>query len=388
MKKYSLLFFAIMFLIGTDSFLISPLLPTLVNDFHITTASSGWLVSVYAIGFALFTLVAGPLSDRLDRKKVIISGLIAFAITTLLCSIASNFWEMLAFRFLAGVAASFVTPQVWASVPRVAEPQDRMKLMGIVMSGLAGANLAGVPIGSFLAVHSWHLPFIVVGGASLLLIAAILLFLPSMPPVKTAQNQSIRQLYGSVLNNHQALRYVLAFGLIFVGSPAIFSFLGTWLTKDFHLGLAAIGVAMLFVGAGQFIGGMFGNRLTERLGHQRYLALAFVSWLILFLILPFMPDVLLATLVTALIFLLMGMSVPVIVATIQNTQPEARGTMSSLSNFALYTGQAIGVAIAGGFYSHFPGFFGVSALAFIAFVLSALCFLWAGFWRERKNAVA
>lgn len=51
MRRYSSLFFLIMFLIGTDTFLVSPL----SRLFDVSTAVSGWLVSAYAIGYAVCT---------------------------------------------------------------------------------------------------------------------------------------------------------------------------------------------------------------------------------------------------------------------------------------------------------------------------------------------
>lgn len=116
-KKYSLAFFLTMFLIGTDTFLISPLLPTLSKIYGIPISISGWMVSAYAIGYALFALVSGPISDGRNRKKVMIWGLAAFAVSTLLCGWAFDFKLMLLFRLLAGISASFITPQVWASIP-------------------------------------------------------------------------------------------------------------------------------------------------------------------------------------------------------------------------------------------------------------------------------
>ena len=52
--------------------LISPLLTTLSSLYHIDTSISGWMVSAYAIGYALFALVSGPISDGRDRKKVMV----------------------------------------------------------------------------------------------------------------------------------------------------------------------------------------------------------------------------------------------------------------------------------------------------------------------------
>jgi len=83
--------------------------------------SNGNAVAAYALGYAVFAFIAGPISDRFDRKCIMVIGLIAFATSTFLCGIARNFTTMIIFRFLAGVSASFVTPQVWASIPVLIE---------------------------------------------------------------------------------------------------------------------------------------------------------------------------------------------------------------------------------------------------------------------------
>lgn len=75
MKRVLAVFFTIMFMIGTDTFLISPLLPTLQQVYHISIELSGWMVSSYAVGYAAFALIAGPISDSLNRKKVMVIGM-------------------------------------------------------------------------------------------------------------------------------------------------------------------------------------------------------------------------------------------------------------------------------------------------------------------------
>ncbi len=117
MFRLTILFFLVMFVIGTDTFLISPLLPTLQQLFDIPTEAAGWMVGAYALGYALCALIAGPLSDGWDRKKVMLYGMAAFSVSTLLCGFATDFWTMFLFRLLAGVSAAFTAPQVWASIP-------------------------------------------------------------------------------------------------------------------------------------------------------------------------------------------------------------------------------------------------------------------------------
>lgn len=109
--------FLTLFVIGTDTFLTAPLLPPLRHEFHTSVQQSGWLVSAYALGYAASALVAGPISDHHDRRGLLLGGLAFFALFTATCGLAWNFESMLIFRGLAGVAAAFVTPQIWAAIP-------------------------------------------------------------------------------------------------------------------------------------------------------------------------------------------------------------------------------------------------------------------------------
>ena len=109
-----------MFIIGTDTFLISPLLTTLSSLYHIDTSISGWMVSAYTIGYALFALVSGPISDGRDRKKVMgiwLGSLYDFNLFMWFCKFIC--FDVL---FVFGWnQCFFVTSQVWASIPVVVE---------------------------------------------------------------------------------------------------------------------------------------------------------------------------------------------------------------------------------------------------------------------------
>ena len=96
--------FSTLFVIGTDTLLTAPLLPLLSKEFNTSTEQSGWFVSAYALGYAVFALIAGPLSDRIDRRRIILTGSIGFTLFTGLCGLA---W---------GVLVSFYRPVSCGSV--------------------------------------------------------------------------------------------------------------------------------------------------------------------------------------------------------------------------------------------------------------------------------
>nr|EJQ77203.1 hypothetical protein IGC_03502 [Bacillus cereus HuA4-10] len=189
MNRVLAVFFMIMFMIGTDTFLISPLLPTLQQVYHVSTELSGWMVSSYALGYAGFALIAGPISDGLNRKKVMILGMIFFAISTFLCGIAPSFLWVLIFRFLAGVSAAFVSPQVWASIPLLIEKKQIVKAIGIATAGLSISQILGLPIGAYLATKHYTTPFFVIGILSALLVVFIYVTLPEIQPVQIGGNE-------------------------------------------------------------------------------------------------------------------------------------------------------------------------------------------------------
>ncbi|MHC9533260.1 MFS transporter [Dellaglioa sp. L3N] len=383
MKRYSTMFFLTMFLIGTDTFLISPLLPTLSKLYGTSTSISGWMVSAYAIGYAIFALISGPISDGRDRKKVMLWGLLAFSISTLLCSFAFNFVSMLLFRFLAGVSASFITPQVWASIPVVVEKKNIVKVMGYVTAGLSVSQLVGIPIGSYLAVISWHTPFFVISGASILLLVLNLFALPELE-IGAREHFSFFKTYSQILNNKLALSYLLAYFVFQTGSFTAITFISTWFTTNFGLTLTGVGTAMIAIGAGNLIGALFGSRLVTHMGLAKTFLFELIALIVLYLIIPFANNFMTAEILLSVIFLFNGFIFPLFMATLQSTAQNARSTISSLSNAAMYFGETIAGIVGGFLFKQFSGYLGISIFAALLMLIALALYFKSGIFKSKK----
>ncbi|MDI6498932.1 MFS transporter [Leuconostoc suionicum] len=379
-RRYSLIFFLTMFLIGTDTFLISPLLPTLSSLYGISTSISGWMVSAYAIGYALFALISGPISDGRDRKKVMIWGLIAFTISTFLCSFAMNFQLMLLFRFLAGVSASFVTPQIWASIPVVVEKKEIVKVMGYATAGLSVSQLVGIPVGSYLAVFTWHAPFLVISLASLLLLLLIISVLPTLE-IGTREHLSFIKTYKSVLTNHKSVSYLIAYFVFQTGSFTCMTFISTWFTSSFGLTLSGVGTAMIAIGAGNLVGSLFGSRIVTRIGLSKAFFLELVILIMLYLLMPFTKTFWQAEVLLTIVFLFNGFIFPLFMATLQSTTKNARSTISSLSNAAMYFGETVAGIIGGVLFHTFYGFTGIALFVVIMIFISLILYMKSGIFK-------
>ncbi|CAH1207585.1 sugar efflux transporter [Paenibacillus auburnensis] len=387
MFKLTTLFFLIMFVIGTDTFLISPLIPTLQSLFHIPTEYSGWMVGSYALGYALFALIAGPLSDGWDRKKVMLSGMVCFSISTMFCGLATGFWSMFLFRFLAGVSAAFTAPQVWASIPALFPAQKIAKVSGIVMAGLAASQAFGIPIGSLLASIHWSYPFFTIGICALLVALFIFYVLHEMKPNQAPQAKTpIFSRYLPLLNSRTARRAFFAHFLFQCGFFAAFSFIGKWGADRFHLSIDQAGYMMFFLGLGNIAGSLCGANVIKALNRFNTLVVGFLVSIVCFIVLPHLPSVSAFESVYFFVFMNMGVAFPLILGMLNSLNPAIRGTISSLANSIMYAATTLGSWIAGLIYAAFNGFYAVSIFAAICFAGSLLSFIFSGiFGKGREN---
>lgn len=383
MRKYGLIFFLVMFLIGTDTFLIAPLLPTLSTLYHINSSLSGWMVSAYAIGYAVFALISGPISDGRDRKKIMVWGFITFTVSTFLCSFATSFGLMILFRFLAGVSASFVTPQVWASIPVVVPKEKIVQMMGIASTGLAASQLLGVPIGSFLASVSWKAPFYLISVSSAILLIFIIITIPSLNmKSQLDKSKTILTTYAEVLKNKKTVQYLLGYLTFQTGNFAVLSFIGTWFTKDFGLTVSGTGSAMIVIGIGNLIGTLFGSKLINKWGLPKSLWSGLLVLIILYIATPFAMNIVTAVTILTFVFLVNGFVFPIFMTTLQSTTVKARSTVSSLSNAAMYLGTTISGIIGGILIANYKGFFGIVGFTILLYIVVIYLYTRSGFFKK------
>ncbi|WP_433946940.1 MFS transporter [Paenibacillus sp. SN-8-1] len=376
-----------MFVIGTDTFLISPLLPLLQQTFHIKAGQAGWMVSSYALGYALFALIAGPLSDRLNRKKVMLGGLAAFAISTALCASAYSFSSMNIFRFAAGVSAAFVTPQVWASIPTLFPKDKILRAMGIATAGLSISQLLGLPLGSYLAAINWRIPFLVIGFLALLLVGAVWSVFPNILPEEQrtyiSNPRSLLKPYLQLLRSPKAALAFTAYFLFQFGNFAAFSFLGSWLSVSYRLDVSEIGGVMLFLGLGNTIGSIWGTSLVGRIGAKNALLIGVMFNALLYILLASVSNLTVVKAGLFFIFSIGGTLFPVMISSLQTLSSTARGTIAALTNTLMYLGTTLGAAAAGELFEATGSFLSIAILTFISLMLFLVIFTISGVLPKR-----
>lgn len=252
--------------------------------------------------------------------------------------------------------------------------------MGYATAGLSVSQLVGIPVGSYLAVFTWHAPFLVISLASLLLLLLIISVLPTLE-IGTREHLSFIKTYKSVLTNHKSVSYLIAYFVFQTGSFTCMTFISTWFTSSFGLTLSGVGTAMIAIGAGNLVGSLFGSCIVTRIGLSKAFFLELVILIMLYLLMPFTKTFWQAEVLLTIVFLFNGFIFPLFMATLQSTTKNARSTISSLSNAAMYFGETVAGIIGGVLFHTFYGFTGIALFAVIMILISLILYMKGGIFK-------
>lgn len=296
---------------------------------------------------------------------------------------------MIVFRMLAGMSAAITSPQVWAAIPQLIPREKVLKALGIATAGLAAAQMLGVPIGSYLALFGWSIPFFSISAGSCLLVCLIIVLLPSIPPAREeGERRSLLNNYLLLLRNPGSKQSFFAYFIFQMGNFAAFSFIGIWMSDQFHLNVAGIGTVILVLGFGNMLSSFFSSGLVHIMGVRSSFIYGILLVILIYVALPYMPNLAYVKTAYFFLFLLLGMIFPIMMNILQSLSSTVRGTISSLANASMYLGTTIGSSLGGLLYAHAGGFKSLSLFTVICFLISLLLFMKSGLFtamRQEKN---
>jgi MFS family permease len=104
------------FMVGFDLWSVNVAAPSLQRDLHVSDAALQLIVGGYAFMYASGMVSGGRLGDLFGYKRMFMTGVITFAAASLLCGLARNQGELVAFRLLQGLTGAVMVPQVLALI--------------------------------------------------------------------------------------------------------------------------------------------------------------------------------------------------------------------------------------------------------------------------------
>ena len=355
------------------------ILPVLSLDFHISAPTAGLTVSLLVLAVAFGSLVYGPLSDRVGRKKVMVGSSFLVVIPTLLCGFAPGFTTLVILRTLQGFLMPGLTSVAIPYVNEEFEGKGRGLAMGIYVCGLTlGGLFARVGSAALTGFFNWRIALDAFALPTLIAALVMWKFLPetaskqhgeiNAPPQRSAFfRQTLRDMLLHLRNRRLVGAFIIGFTLFF-GFIGTFTYLPYYLTgPNFKLPTIALGLVYLLWLTGVF--SPLAGSIAGRIGARR--AIAFSMGLsalgLLITLIPLLPVVLFGL---ALLALGMFSTVPAVNLYLGEQAERAKGTAASMYLSLYYFGGSFG-AVLPGFALIWAGWPGVALLC-LGMVLIAL----------------
>jgi MFS family permease len=175
----------VLFLDGLDVSMIGVALPSIGAELDLSTSSLQWLVSGYVLGYGGLLLLGGRTADLLGRRKVFLIALAVFAIASLAGGLVSSGPLLILTRFIKGLAAAFTAPTGLSIITtNFAEGPARNKALSIYTVFGAGGYSFGLVFGGLMTNVGWRWTFLLPVPIALAALAAAITLVPKDKPAE------------------------------------------------------------------------------------------------------------------------------------------------------------------------------------------------------------
>ncbi|MGO4711501.1 MFS transporter [Bradyrhizobium sp. 2TAF24] len=258
------------FAIGTESFMITGLLPAISADLGVSVSAAGQFVTAFAFSYAIGSPVLATLFNDVDRKAMLGIALGGFIFGNLLAACAGGYGALMAARILMALSAALCMPAANAVAVAIAPEHQRGRAIAIVSSGLTVATALGVPLGTLIGhATNWRTMFVLVAALGLVALGGLLWGLPrGLPRVTATLSQRL-----AVARQPSVLRALLVTVLWGTAGFTVFPYLALVL-GTVGLDTAGVSLALFLFGSAAAIGNMLGGVLVDRIGAPRTSAIA------------------------------------------------------------------------------------------------------------------
>ena len=200
-------------MMSTD--LYAPSLPHLPDLFGTTPESVKLTVSLNVLAYALATLVHGPLSERFGRRPVLLWGIAAFTLFSLLCALSQTIGQLITVRVFQGLAAAVEGVVVLAIIRDVFTDREQVRALALYGVATALTPIVAPIIGGYVHVFfGWRMNFHALAAVAFIVTILIWRYLEESG-VRDADALRPREIIGDylgVLSNRNYLCYVIIGG--------------------------------------------------------------------------------------------------------------------------------------------------------------------------------
>ncbi|MGC5776442.1 MFS transporter [Paenibacillus pabuli] len=369
------------FLVFTGIGLVVPIMPAYMDLLHITGFTVGLLVAAFSFTQFLFSPVAGRWSDIWGRKKIIVGGMLIFAVSEFMFGAVNAPVLLFAARMLGGIGAAMIFPSIMAYTADITTDEERGKGMGLINAAITTGFIIGPGIGGYIADFGIRIPFYAAGVAGLLAAIITLIILPESTRITGEQSKPVAgaakvKSPGMVTQLLRSYRepyffsliivFVMAFGL--ANYETVFS-----LFVDHKFGFTTKDIAFIITFgsiAGAVVQVSLIGWLLNRFGEKKVISVCLLFVAVFVLLTLFVNTYWMILVVTFIVFLGMDILRPAISTQMSKLAEEQQGFVAGLNSAYTSLGNIAGPIVAGALFDVNINYPYVSAAAVLA-----ICFL-------------
>ncbi|MGH7041422.1 MAG: DHA2 family efflux MFS transporter permease subunit, partial [Acetobacteraceae bacterium] len=369
-----------------------------------------WVLTSYITAAAIMTAPVGWMAQRFGRKRLFVTCLVGFTITSMLCGAAQTLAQMVVFRLLQGVCGAALVPLSQATMLDIYPIEQRGKSMAIWGVGVMIGPILGPTLGGYLTeLYNWRYVFYVNLPFGVLATLGLIVFMPDargqasmrfdwigfaalsmgigalqlmldrgqnqdwfssgeiiteavlaglgcylfLVHLLSAKHPFIRPSLFKDRNFASGLALMFAVGTVLVSTSAL---MAPWLQNLGNYPVETAGLVMAPRGVGTMVAMMLAGRFSARIDPRKMMGfgLLLLSWSI-WTMTGWTPDVSTTTLIVAIVIQGAGLGfvfIPLQVIAFATLAPALRTDGASLFSLVRNIGAAIGVSITSGLLAH------------------------------------
>ncbi|WP_201617100.1 sugar transporter [Psychrobacter urativorans] len=368
------------FIVNTTEFVPVALLSDIAQDFSITTAETGWMLTLYAWIVAAMSLPLMLLTGKLERKRLLLALFAVFIASHALSVFAWSFQVLLISRVGIALSHAIFWSITAAIILRVAPEGKKALALSVLATGTSLAMVLGVPLGRLIGQwFGWRATF---GGIGVIAFVVFILqakLLPTLPSMFEGSAKKVPEL----LKNPLLVGLYLFCFLVFTAHYSAYSYIEPFMRQvgSISENLATF-VLLLFGGAG-----LIGSFIFSRWGDKSNTMLILVSIVLILLSLVTLSLAVTSIWTLSLNSLLWGAALMLLIISIQARvimiDLKAQDMVMSMFSGVINLGIGTGALLGGYAVTHIS----LSSVGFVGAAVASVALLLMMFMIKRFSAL-
>lgn len=245
------------FLVNTSEFMPIGLLTDISNDFNMTAAQAGVMITAYSWTVTILSLPLMLLACKIEPKKLLLGTLTVFSTCQVLSVISIGFPFLVVSRIGVACAHSIFWAIASPLAVRVVSKEHQSKALSAIITGTAIAMVLGMPLGRMIGLQiGWRMTFLCVAIISFLVLVYLAFVFPK---IENTESFSINQLPELFKNSRLMITYIITF-LFATGYYTTYSYIEPFLQRVAGFPSTLVTITLMLFG----VAGLSGSYLFSR----------------------------------------------------------------------------------------------------------------------------